>query len=383
MADAISYVITNTNKSRVYIPRDGVTQVIDVVREYPWTLSPESSREDIPYIRLKEYQQTTGQIIGSIVYYSRVANSLNNDLISVLDKDNALDIYRYKFLAQPTGFEYIFPYFNPKKINRSNSFGSDTNPFEGLINFGKQLKSFQPQTRGIGSALAGSLGVSSEFIKAGTAVLNKTLPGKLNAELPSSWNSTEIETIEVSFDLFNTDSYDSISNNRKLCHLLSYQNTPSRRNFAIIDPPVIYSLDITDTVQFPACYMSSLSITNLGNTRIMPIDGRDRTIPEAYRISMTFTALLMPTRNILRATEDGKTVEAVSDSRPFENLSSKILEYYTIDDTTEEGKQNRAALLEKIKEEAAKIDALMGNQSNALVTASNSVGLFLPQTPNE
>ena len=159
MADAISYVITNTNKSRVYIPRDGVTQVIDVVREYPWTLSPESSREDIPYIRLKEYQQTTGQIIGSIVYYSRVANSLNNDLISVLDKDNALDIYRYKFLAQPTGFEYIFPYFNPKKINRSNSFGSDTNPFEGLINFGKQLKSFQPQTRGIGSALAGSLGV--------------------------------------------------------------------------------------------------------------------------------------------------------------------------------------------------------------------------------
>jgi hypothetical protein len=373
MADPIQYKISDTNKSRVYAPSSGGTQIIDVWNDYPWTLSPKSARADVPYVKLKEYQQTTGQLIAAIVYYSRVANTLNNDLVAVLDQDDALEVYRYKFLAQPTGFEYKFPYFNPKKITRGNTFGSDESPFASLLQLGSQAAGFG------GKGLLSLLGKSSQVAGASMGVLNKTIPGKISLEMPSSWNSTELETVEVAFDLFNTDTYDSIINNRRLCHLLSYQNTPSRRNFAIIDPPVIYSLEIPDIIQFPACYISALSITNLGNTRTMPLDGGTRTIPEAYRITMTFTALLMPTRNILGSTENGKTVEAVTDSRPFENLSSKVLEYYKIDDSTEEGKQNRAALKEKIKEEAAKIDKLMGNDSDALLRISEATGLFLPQ----
>ena len=384
MADPIQYKISDTNKSRVYTPSSGGTQIIDVLNDYPWTLSPRSAREDVPCVRLKEYQQTTGQLIAAIVYYSRVANNLNNDIVSVLDQSDALDVYRYKFLAQPTGFEYCFPYFNPKKISRGNAFGQDTSPFAGIKAFGKDVKAFGNPTRGAGSIIAGTLGVASEFAAAGKAILEKTIAGRINTEMPSSWASTELETIEVSFDLFNTDSYESIINNRRLCHLLSYQNTPSRRNFAIIDPPVIYSLEIPDIIQFPACYVSSLNITNLGNTRTMPLDGgTSRTIPEAYRITMTFTALLMPTRNILGATEEGKTVEAVTDSRPFESLGDRLLQYHSVDDSTEEGKQNRAEIKEKIKEEAAKIDTQLGNNSNSLLTVSKTSDLFLPQDINK
>jgi hypothetical protein len=52
----------------------------------------------------------------------------------------------------------------------------------------------------------------------------------------------------------------------------------------------------------------------------MDIGGSMRTIPEAYRISITFTSLLMPSRNIMRATEKGRTVEAISDIGPFKRF---------------------------------------------------------------
>jgi hypothetical protein len=379
----IDYKISDSNKSRVYVPAAG-TGVIDVLRDMPWTLSPSESRLDVPSVTITEYQQTTGQLIAAIVYYSRIANQLARDATSFLDQQDALEVYRYKFLSQPTGFKYVLPYFNPKRISRGNTFGSEKSAFSDLLAFGREIKS-NPLFKAPGSQLstsssiAAALGAGSTFGKAGVAAFNNTIiPGFVSAEMPSAWSGTEIETIDVSFDLFNTDSYDDVVRNRKFCHLISYQNTPSRRNFAIVDPPVIYSLDIPDVVQFPACYVTALNISNLGNTRTMNIDGGLRTIPEAYRISLSFKSLLMPTRNILRATEESKVVRAIDDSTPFENLSNNILKYYSIDDSTDAGKQNRAALLETIKTQAAEIDKQLGNDQDSLIRASGALGLFLP-----
>jgi len=381
----IDYKISEDNKSRVYVPKKDSDGLINVVRDMPWTLSPIDSRGDVPVVKLKEFQQTTGQLIGAIAYYSRIANQLDKDVTSLLDQQNALDVYRYKFLSQPTKFEYIFPYFNSKRVTRGNTFGSDESAFSDLISLGRDIKSFKSLNSkiSVGSTFAASLGASTAFYKAGKSALNTVLPGSIEFEMPSSWSGTEKESIEVTFDLFNTDSYNDVIRNRKLCHLLTYQNTPSRRNFAIVDPPVIYSLDIKDVVQFPACYMSTLNITNLGNTRTMPLEGKTRTIPEAYRISMTFVSLLMPTRNILGSTENGDTVESITDSTPFESLSNKLLQYYSIDDSDDEGKQNRAALLEVIKTQAAEIDKQLGNDQNSLIRASEAIGLFLPPRSTE
>jgi hypothetical protein len=78
-------------------------------------------------------------------------------------------------------------------------------------------------------------------------------------------------------------------------------------------PPVIYSLKIPDIVYMPACYMSALEINNLGNTSDYQFpDKKFRTIPEAYDFSMTFTSLLIPSRNILRALDNNDVVEAIN-----------------------------------------------------------------------
>lgn len=311
MASTVKYIKSDAD-SKFYKPMDDSDGLIDVVRDMPWTLSPISSRRDVPYIELTEYQQTTGQLIASLIYYGRVIGNIAKDKSgAILNPDDPEEVYRYKYFAEPTGFRYRLPYFNNKKIARGNTFGSEESPFAGLLKFGSQAAGFG------GKGLLSLLGKSSEVAGAGIGLLNTMLPGAINFESPQSWTGTSPETVEVVFDLFNTDSLEDVYRNRRFCHLLSYQNTPSRRNFAIVDPPVIYNLYIPDVVQFPACYVSALNITNLGNTRIMNLGGSDRTIPEAYRISIVFTSLLMPTRNIMRALEKGRKVEAISDDTPI------------------------------------------------------------------
>lgn len=334
MATQVQYTKSDAN-SKFYKPLgDGL---IDVVNDLPWTLSPISSRKDVPYIELTEYQQTTGQLIASLVYYARVLNNIQRDGIgTILRPDDPEEVYRYKYFAEPTGFRYKLPYFNPKKLARGNTFGSEESPFAGIAEFGRQLKAFG-NTKGIGGGLASFIGTGQEFIGAGIAVANTMLPGAINFENPQSWTGTSPETIEVTFDLFNTDSIEDVYRNRRFCHLISYQNTPSRRNFAIVDPPVIYSLYIPDVVQFPACYISALNITNLGNTRIINLEGSERTIPEAYRIALTFTSLLMPTRNIIQALEKGRKVEAISDDSRFRPIINRIVNAVDNTDLTTPG----------------------------------------------
>ena len=315
MASTVQYIKSDAD-SKFYKPIDSSDGLIDVVTDMPWTLSPISSRRDVPYIELTEYQQTTGQLIASLIYYGRVVNNLPKSVSGAfLNPDDPEEVYRYKYFAEPTGFRYRLPYFNTKKLARGNTFGSEESPFAGLLKFGSQAAGFG------GKGILSLLGKSSEVAGAVVGLVNTMLPGAINFESPQSWTGTSPETIEVVFDLFNTDSVEDVERNRRFCHLISYQNTPSRRNFAIVDPPVIYNLYIPDVVQFPACYVSALNITNLGNTRIID----SRTIPEAYRISIVFTSLLMPTRNIMGSLEKGRKVEAISDITPFREFTNETV----------------------------------------------------------
>jgi hypothetical protein len=330
MASSVEYKQSESN-SKFYEPAGGAGDgLIDVVNDMPWTLSPISSRKDVPYIELTEYQQTTGQLIASLIYYGRVINNFSSiGADTFLANDDPEAVYRYKYFAEPTGFRYRLPYFNDKKITRGNEFGSEDNPFSSALKLASQAAGFG--ARGLFSLV----GKASEVAKATVGVVNTSLPGAINFENPESWSGTTLETVEVTFDLFNTDSEDDVYRNRRFCHLFSYQNTPSRRNFAIVDPPAIYSLYIPDVVQFPACYVTSLNITNLGNTRLMVLGGTDRTIPEAYRIEITFKSLLMPTRNIMSALEKGRKVEAISKIDPFLSLLEKNVQIVSKEDISD------------------------------------------------
>jgi hypothetical protein len=302
------------NNSRVY-GTSGGTQIIDVVNEMSWTISNKRSRRDAPRMRLVEYQQSTGQLIASIIYFSRVLKDFDysNSIDSLTKKSDPIEVYKLKYFGDKTGYEYSIPYFNPKNLSRNNEF-SPSDPFAPLTQLGTSYG---------GSGFSRGAAQISTLYSTGKEIIDSVLPGKINFEFPQTWNNTSPETYSTTFDLINTTNFNDVINNWKFCHLLSYQNTPSRRNFAIMDPPVIYTMSIPGIVNFPVCYMNELQITNLGNTRLIDIEGKKRIIPEAYRITFTLTSLLMPSRNIMGATRDGSNVEVIGSSEDV----SKWIDY--------------------------------------------------------
>jgi len=265
------------------------TGSIDVVNDYAWTKSPKNARADVPYASLKEYQQSTGQLGAALLYYSRVAAT---PTAKPGDKYDPSAVYQNKYIATPTGFTYKFPFFSTKKFNRSSAFSGEdnNNPIEGAV------PSFL-----------------EEFATGIKKAVNVIEPGNVNFELPQKWKSTTEGDIEIKFSLSNTGTLEDIDKNRDLAYLLTYQNSANRRNLALNDPIVIYTLEIPDIVNFPACYISDLTITNLGNTRILQNSGIPRIIPEAYGFSMTFRPLILPTRNIMSGLDSGTAVQAISD----------------------------------------------------------------------
>ena len=337
MPTNINYTLKEKENTRYYVPINSGT--IDVVSDMAWTLTPPGSREQynnrVPFMSLTEYQQSTGQLIASIIYFARVGQRLFETGRSASGLWNAdadpSEVYKLKYFGEPTGFKYRLPYFNPAHTKRGNTFGGDENPFSSLISLSKDITAFFPKSLFSSGVRSGSknlysnLGLGSAWADTAISLINQAIPGKIKFEYPQAWNETSPESYSTSFDLFNTGDLNQAIQNRRFCHLISYQNSPSRRNFAIMDPPVIYSLSIPGIVNLPVCYVNDLGITNLGNTRVMYIDNKEVLIPEAYRISLSFQSLLLPTRNIMLAVESGNVVEGISDLSPSLNQANELI----------------------------------------------------------
>ena len=322
----LQYTISDSD-SRFLKPQGG--GLVDVVNNFSWTLSPKNARGDVPYVELTEYQQTSGQLGASLLYYSRIAmNAVDNGAGAIFSPSDPAEVYKYKYLAQPTGFVYRFPYFSTVKHNRSTNFSGEDgkSPFQSSIDLGKSILGFgtNRQSANFFAKELGVLGKLSTIADVAIAAANTYFPGNINFELPQKWASTTEDSISIKFHLFNTVSLDDIDSNRNLAYILTYQNSASRRNFALNDPVVIYSLVIPDVVNFPVCYMDSLSITNVGNTRMINNQGVPRIIPEAYEFNMTFKSLILPTRNIMQALDKGSTVQAINNVQNLQQARDAI-----------------------------------------------------------
>jgi hypothetical protein len=314
---AITY--TQSGKSSRFLIPTG-DSLVDVTK-MNWTLTPPSGRLNVPSMYLTEFQQNVGQLISAAIFYTKaIANVINGNDGPIAGTSDDKSIYQFKYFAEPTGFKYRIPFFSQKKTSKTNSFGfdNDQNPFSGLLSMSSMRSSYG------GSAVLAPI---FEGAKAGIGLLNTLLPGKINLENPQSWESSPEPEISVTWDLFNTGTWDQVVDNRNLAYILAYQNSPARRSAFIVDPPVIYSMYIPDVISMPACYVSNIEILNLGNTRQITFgDGIKRIVPEAYRFNMTFQSLLMDTRNIMNGLDEGDRISAISDSRTLVALTNAILE---------------------------------------------------------
>lgn len=304
-------------------PTNGGTQIVNVVKDFQWTLSPQNQKAEVPVAMLREYQQNSGQLLATVFYGMKQFSNIREGRAGTVNSGTDVRaVYENLYFATPTGFVYALPYLGGQKFDRTNTFVTISNPFEHAIELITRYAGF-------------SGGGFFKFGAAGSAVggLAQTLvPGKVSM-LPlesQMWDSTSNETITIPFDLFNTSgNTNEIRKNRELAVLLTHQNSPFRRSFAITDPPVVYDLLIPDVIHFPVCYVSSLSVKNLGNTRSLWLDGELRTIPEGYRFELTFTAVFPPTRNIFYGLDNSDSrVTVISTENPNQILGDKLMDLW-------------------------------------------------------
>lgn len=304
-----------------YMPSSSASQfmspagdsIVNVVENFRWTNTPKSARREVPTVVLTEYQQQAGALVASLLYFSRiVGNGVSITDLYTSPKDTS-DVYKYKYVAEPTGFVYNFPYFSQKVTSRSTDFAYEDNkhPFGALIEFGTNtslLAKFSGSHGGGG--LTGLIGRANAWGGALKGVVDAALPGKLTLDNPREWNKTDEGSYPFTFDLLNTGTTEEVSDNYKLCFLLAYQQSSFRRTFCITDPVCIYSV-LSPNFSLPAAYIDQLDIKNLGNTRQMSLNGKTRIIPEAYRITISLQSLFAPSRNILQKLSINQGVQAI------------------------------------------------------------------------
>jgi hypothetical protein len=313
--------------------------IIDVVNDFTWTLS--NNKEEVPVAYVTEYQINSGQLLAGLYYYTKQSKDVIGSSISSLENlGQAIvrgpvteDPYKFMYFATPTKFNYAFPWLGGDKFSRTNSF-SEGDSHKGMSEIGKQAIGYGSRGSGkvkntgfakLTSGVRQTAAATATITEAGrllAGVLGKVIPGNIGLNSSKSWNSTAGQGYTIEFDLINTfNDTNEIRKNRELAYLLTYQNSPFRRNFAVIDPVCIYQLSIPDVVHFPACYISSLNITNLGNTRSLILDGELRTIPEGYGFSITFESLIEESRNIFYGVENSSSrVQAISTQTAFEAI---------------------------------------------------------------
>jgi len=315
------------------------TWLVDVVNDFEWTLSPrgqsDTARLDVPYISLVENRLKTNSLIAQFAYFAQTAvaknpavqqyisnlsqstqnnltqavannpngltgkvaaqiqnafNNTSNFLSSspVGGSNSVLDPYNGLYIIEPTGWQYNLPYFTNTNNELGNQFGTDM----GVV--GKMF--------GINDAVQGF----GDLVESAAGLANLTQPGTYIEKAQFYQFQPQGDTINLTFPLFNTMTYNDVIRNWQLIYLLIYQNRPNRRTRDLIDPAPLYEVSIPGVKYTPYAYISNLSVEFMGARRTMTLSinnvGDIQTIiPDAYRVSITLQSLVMETKNFLYA----------------------------------------------------------------------------------
>lgn len=311
------------------------TPTIDIVNNFPWTLTPLNSLslQETPYIKLKEFYLLDSYINQAFQAYGIRISNIPEFLTAVGTGLLYSDVYDTNRLYQglydhrdETGFVYKLPYFSREYLQTSNSWvakpyyneivelqqkvvgyiGTTTNIGTQLLQMGTNIAilalsrnpavaalrqaavaaGFNIFQSGINVATRGAqaaykLKRIQERVKRGFSSpiggIDETDP---SIDKPHIWNNTTPRSFNISFPLYNTLTQPETQNNKwneqilknwEFCYLLTYQNLYNKRNLFSGIPPVFYEIDIPGIHYTKAAYIQNLRISNVGNIRSMTL----------------------------------------------------------------------------------------------------------------
>lgn len=335
--------------------------LIDVVNDYRWTISPKTSRGDAPYVHLIEKRVTNNILLQQAIYNVRAlaevwevgvetytkllqtASGLTDEDLSKLLEDQYDDSVKNKDTAsnqdekenpykglydlEDTGWQYVFPYFDTNNKNIQGNWGDNT--AKGKVGeFANEIFGSIEDIANI-SNIAQALGAITKNVQE---------PVGTYIEKPKQYlYGNSQESYNITFKLYNTFDYDDIIKNWEFCFLLIYQNLPNRRTKTIIDPPSLYEFYIPGVKHCPLAYIQSLRIEFVGATRIMNLVVGNESkqveaiVPDAYKITLQLTDIFPESRNFMEGILDETQRITVSDTNStFQKRKSDFL--FDIDD---------------------------------------------------
>lgn len=285
------------------IPRGG-KQVFNVVKDYKWTLSNVGyDTNEIPYIRLLEHKVTQTSIKKQFNFYTNLAkDTAVSSVGGTVIRNSPLDVYKELWPPNPTGWSYIFPYFNKTNMELS------TEPWAALDSIGDVAKSGAAAIPGIGKDLSKGI----DLIKAGANLaLNLQYPAVGVADRPKIFMAHSDRSITISVTLYNTMGVNDWKQNRELMYIIMSQNHFNKRDYTTGVPPVFYEVFIPGSYYSAACCVTNIRIENLGNQRIF----ENTIVPDAYQLEITLSELTKPSKNQFDAVRTGEANKKVIATR--------------------------------------------------------------------
>lgn len=327
---------------------------INVVKDYAWTIQPETARKDVPYIFLIERKLTNDVMVQQLLYnliatvelgYQGVTEAqqkiekelnkakgeynLTDDQINKIKSSenfNSKNPYAGLYNLEDTGWSYIMPFFENNNHNVVGSWG--------------QPKKSNNVVDKIGGAVNEGLGdVSASFNKAISALGSLTgasslaRPGTYIEQAKQYLFEAQGPSYSVKFNLFNTGKLSDVIQNWELCFALIYNLLPNRRTKTVFDPPPLYEVSVPGVRNSPISFIKGMKIDFLGATRLMDLDvqginntpNKIRTIvPDAYSVKIDIEDILPESKNFMQSIYDDQMKVRVSTkqetvSRTYEN----------------------------------------------------------------
>ena len=260
-------------------------------------------------------------------FNNNATNTFLNKLASDSLAGNVLAAYDGLYITEPTGNEYVFPYFEDIPNAVSNAFDND----DQILSKGYGLPAFLGFAAGQAEKIAYGLAGTMNIFEPGVFI-----------EKPQFYRFQSTgDDLMFSFPLINTgwSTFEDVQKNWQLLYMLIYQNRPKRKTRELIDPPCIYEVLIPGVKYIPYAYISRLVVRFMGARRAYKINtpgaGKiDTIIPDAYMVTVMLKGLVAETQNFLyyMLNAKGSTV-TVSDPRSQgNNATSSAVDAFNIDE---------------------------------------------------
>jgi hypothetical protein len=297
-------------------PKGGEVGIVDVLNTMKWKNN--GSNDEVPSIWATEFELKFGTTATNLVQLltqgKNVYQVLKNKFLTGDNPNASLDTFLTMYASNRTGFAYNFPYLNTnaglKKV--TNNWGAEKSLLES-----------------IGSGGESSAGSKLDMVASVAGAATSFFTPKFGFEEVQSFQGTSQQSLTISFPLYNTIDIDSAFDHYSFVNLLTFQNLKTRTTMMSYIPPKIYTVDSFSLggIYMAAAYISDLSIESIGTTRKMDIfkdfGSREVLIPEAYKITITFTDLVSQSSNVFAATMGAKKVDVISINKTLQEKYDK------------------------------------------------------------